>query len=237
MEKKLNWPLVFFLAVACAALAPLFARNIAWLIASGGAPLLFQGRWDLVVLYSVVFSSFALLSTIRLKKGRWKSAGLYAAFVIALFAEMFGFPLTVYFLSAFAGGSGPAVEPVIAAEFQVFGVSYRLLATSLIAGVLSAIGFVFIALGWRDIYRAKGKLVTKGIYSLTRHPQYFGILLVAGAWLFAWPTLPTLALYPFLVLLYYHLMKEEEREMEEKFELKYRRYKEKTSMFLPSLYK
>ncbi|MFQ6020530.1 MAG: methyltransferase family protein [Candidatus Aenigmatarchaeota archaeon] len=211
---------------------PYFIQNITWLLNPESSLYLFQNRWDLVLFYIIIFSMFSFFLIYHpLKKGTWKkSTSIYIAFIIALFTEMFGIPLTAYFLSSFV--SIPQNSPVIAFSFDFFGVNYDLLLTSLIAGIFSITGMIFIILGWKKIYKSKG-LVTDGIYKIVRHPQYFGILLIVTAWLFAWPTLITIIMWPILVFSYYKLSKYEEIYLEKKFGKKYLDYKNKVSMLLP----
>ncbi|MHB1162778.1 MAG: methyltransferase family protein, partial [Chloroflexota bacterium] len=99
---------------------------------------------------------------------------------------------------------------------------------------------VLIFLGWRDIYRhywskrgGEARLVTQGIYRYIRHPQYTGFLMITGGMLLEWATLPLLIMYPILVVLYCRLARREEADMEAEFGDEYRRYRERTSMFLP----
>jgi len=94
-----------------------------------------------------------------------------------------------------------------------------------------------IIFGWSRIFKAKNKLVTTGIYSYVRHPQYLGFLLLTFGIDFLWPTFSTLILWPILALLYYRLAQEEEKTLEEKFREEYKEYKNKVPMFIPRLWK
>ncbi|MDQ7820925.1 MAG: isoprenylcysteine carboxylmethyltransferase family protein [Armatimonadota bacterium] len=181
-----------------------------------------RGRWDLVAGSAVVFVAFVALIPVRLKRD-WRSHGIYAAFVIALFAEMFGFPLTAYFLSTALGLT--SYEP----RFMLY--MYRI--GMPVGSVMTLAGIVLVVLGWRDIYRARGKLVTTGVYRYVRHPQYLGILLVTAGWLVHWPTLPGLAMWPALVVLYYRLARREEAELVREFGDLYRTYASRTPMLVP----
>jgi protein-S-isoprenylcysteine O-methyltransferase Ste14 len=109
---------------------------------------------------------------------------------------------------------------------------------------ISLVGAVLVILGWQEIYKhywskeeGKGKLVTKGIYSYIRHPQYTGFLLITLGMIFEWATIPLLIMWPMLAVLYYLLAKKEERDMEKEFGREYIEYKRRTSMFLPLRWK
>ena len=60
------------------------------------------GNWTFVVMNIVLFSLFILLMPFRKKLNRLPSS-VYIAFIIALFAEMYGLPLTMYFFMGFFG--------------------------------------------------------------------------------------------------------------------------------------
>jgi protein-S-isoprenylcysteine O-methyltransferase Ste14 len=106
-----------------------------------------------------------------------------------------------------------------------------------ISNMIILIGILLIIFGWRKIYRAKGQLVTTGIYGHIRHPQYLGFLLITFGMNVQWITIPTLLLWPVLIILYYRLAKEEDKKMEERFGEEYRKYKHKVPMFIPRLRK
>lgn len=214
---------------------PFFVQNILWFFTGWSVYLLFQGRWDWVIFYISVFSVFSFFIVSNpLKRGWWRSsANMYIAFIIALFAEMFGFPLSIYFLSQFISFPMEYCTPAVAFTFEFFGTRFDLLVTSFIAGIVSIVGFLLIILGWKEIYRSKDGLVTGGLYEFVRHPQYLGILLIVTVWLFAWPTLITSVMWPILVTSYYRLAKREEKDLEKKFGKKYLDYKEKVPMFIP----
>ncbi len=185
---------------------------------------LYTGRWDLVAASIVLFVVFLLFIPFRKKVG-WRAHGAYTSFIIALFAEMFGFPLTIYFISSYFGRI----------SFQNDFLSYMNSTGMPIGLIITGFGLLLVVAGWRPIYRAKEELVTKGVYHYVRHPQYVGLLLVTLGWLIHWPTIPTLLMWPILVVMYYRLAKQEEKEMDERFGERYLLYKENVPMFIPRM--
>jgi len=184
---------------------------------------LYTGRWDLVLVSVILFAAFLLCIPLK-KNVNWRAHGAYTAFIIALFAEMFGFPLTIYFISSYFGQ----------VMFQHTFLDYMTSIGMPIGYIITGVGLLFVIAGWRPIYQSE-EFVTKGAYRLLRHPQYLGFLLIAGGWLIHWPTIPTMIMWPILVFLYYHLAKKEEKEMEKRLGEKYKEYKQSVPMFIPKL--
>jgi protein-S-isoprenylcysteine O-methyltransferase Ste14 len=183
---------------------------------------LYTDRWDLVLVSIVLFAAFLLLLPFR-KRVSWRAHGTYTSFIIALFAEMFGFPLTIYFISSYFGRIG----------FQNEFLDYMSSSGMSVGLVITGLGLLFVIAGWRYIYRSKEEIVIKGVYSYVRHPQYLGLILVTLGWLVHWPTIPTAAMWPIIVIMYYRLARKEESEMEERFVDRYLLYKENVPMFIP----
>jgi protein-S-isoprenylcysteine O-methyltransferase Ste14 len=181
-----------------------------------------RSRWDLVIGSIAVFLLFLGLIPVRVKAD-WRSHGLYVAFVVSLFAEMFGFPLSAYFLSTALGLT------LFERQFMLY--MYRI--GMPLGSLVTFLGVLLIVLGWREVYPARDRLATGGIYRYVRHPQYLGILLVTAGWLVHWPTLPGLLMWPVLALLYYRLSVREERYLIAIFGDAYRAYAARTPRLLP----
>lgn len=181
-----------------------------------------RGRWDLVAGSIALFVAFLALIPVRLKED-WRSHGIYAAFIVSLFAEMFGFPLTAYFLSHLLGLT------FFETRFMLY--MYRI--GMPLGSLITFVGVLLIVLGWREVYRAKNQLATGGIYRYLRHPQYLGILLVTAGWLVHWPTIPGLAMWPILMWLYDRLSAKEDKYLADRFGRAYLEYAEKTPRLLP----
>lgn len=198
------------------------------------------GNWILVIVNVTLFLFFVLAFLPHMKKRDWRSAGVYSAFIIALFTEMYGIPLTIYALSSvfgvsvgLSGAEGHMLANLLAGV-GVWDLSVGVAVVMVISTVIILVGLWLIVGGWQRIHKSKG-LVTDGVYAHVRHPQYLGIILITLAFLIQWPTLLTLAMWPILIVMYYRLAKREEREMETKFAKKYHKYKRRVPMFLPSL--
>jgi protein-S-isoprenylcysteine O-methyltransferase Ste14 len=190
------------------------------------------GYWNLVILNVIVFGLFIAFIPFRKKMHRLPTS-VYLAFIVALYAEMYGFPLTIYILSWTIGyqnvlthTSGHILAPILGEQF-FFTFIHPL------SNVLIFIGVLLVAFGWKGTHDAQGELMTTGLYAHVRNPQYLGFLVLTLGMLIQWTTLPTLLMWPLLVILYYRLAKQEEKEMETKFGDKYRKYKGRVPMFLP----
>ena len=199
------------------------------------------GLWGLVILNSAVFIFFAL-SFFKPRTGRdWRSFGAFSAFLVALFAEMYGFPLTIYVLSGWLQSRFPGVDWLSHDAGHLLEMMFGWRANPhfgpfhLLSFVLIGGGFIIIAAAWRVLYAAQqsGRLATEGPYSYVRHPQYVGFVLVLTGFLLQWPTLLTLAMYPFLVAMYVRLSLSEEREVRAEFGPAYEAYAKRTPRFVP----
>ena len=203
------------------------------------------GLWSLVIVNSLVFILFAYSFFKPQTKRDWRSFGAFSAFIVALFAEMYGFPLTIYFLSGwlqsrypninwFSHDAGHLLEMLFGWKTNPHFGPFHILSLGLIIG-----GFCLIAAAWRVLYAAQQRreLATTGPYGYVRHPQYAGFILIMFGFLLQWPTLLTLLMFPILVVMYVRLAHEEEREVRAEFGNAYDRYAAKTPAWLPRLSK
>ena len=192
-------------------------------------------QWMLVAINVVFFGIFVATLQLRRKMTRLPSS-VYLAFTIAFFAEMFGLPLTMYvFMGVFGYSDIYSIEFLITqalGQETAFLIHHILFA---ISKVVMGIGILLVIYGWKQIYQGKGKLVTTGLYSYIRNPQYLGFLLVTLGMNIQWLTIIMLALWPVVVILYYKLSKTEEKEAEETFGEEYLKYKRRVPGFIPRI--
>ena len=105
----------------------------------------------------------------------------------------------------------------------------------LISNLLVLAGFVLIYKAWKVLHQAQqaGTLAKTGLYEYIRHPQYAGFIIIMTGFLFMWPTILTLAMYPVLIIVYTRLAKQEERLVRNEFGAAYEDYALKVPAFLP----
>jgi len=201
------------------------------------------GLWTLALINSAVFILFAFSFFKPRTRRDWRSFSAFSAFLVALFAEMYGFPLTIYFLSGwlqsrypdvewFSHDAGHLLEMLFGWKANPHFGPFHLLSFAFIGA-----GFIVIAAAWKVLYDAQMRraLATTGPYAYVRHPQYAGFILIMLGFLFQWPTLLTLAMFPILVWMYVRLAKHEERDALAAFGDEYRRYVDRVPAFLPAL--
>ena len=198
------------------------------------------GLWALVVINSLVFIVFAA-SFFHPRTGRdWRALGAFSAFVVALFTEMYGYPLTVYLLSGPLGSWFPGLGLTHdAGHLWTDLIGWKgdpHLSPFHVASYVALIaGFWLIAAAWRVLHAAQtqGKLAATGSYERVRHPQYAGFILIMIGFLLQWPTLATLLMFPVLVLVYRRLAIREENEVRERFGAAWEDYARRTPRFVP----
>jgi protein-S-isoprenylcysteine O-methyltransferase Ste14 len=192
-----------------------------------------------VAAVSVGIFIFFVLSYIKPKKGReWHSMGTYSAFVVALFTEMYGFPLTIYILTSALGSRYPVIDPFTHINGHLWvalagGSTAVWMLVMLVSNIAMFGGLIIMGRAWKQIHGAKGELVTSGLYSRVRHPQYFALFLITVGMLIQWPTIVTAAMWPILMFMYYRLACREEKDMETQFGDQYATYRRQVPMFLP----
>lgn len=201
------------------------------------------GLWLLVLINSAVFIIFAFSFTKPQTQRDWRSLGGFSAFVVALFAEMYGFPLTIYLLSGWLQRKFPQTDLLSHESGHLWhlllgreGNPHFDVLHLLSQGFILA-GFFLLAAAWRVLHAAQqqGKLATTGPYARVRHPQYDGFVLIMLGFLLQWPTLLTLLMFPVLVVMYVRLARREEAEVRRQFGGVYDRYAARTPPFLPRL--
>lgn len=201
------------------------------------------GLWSLVVINSLVFIIFAFSFTKPKTARDWRSFGAFSAFLVALFTEMYGFPLTIYVLSGWLQTSFPDVdflshdaghllEVMFGWKLNPHFGPFHIASNILIFG-----GFWLLASAWGVLYQAqrRASLATTGIYARMRHPQYVAFVLIMFGFLLQWPTILTLAMFPVLVVMYGCLAVREEVDMASQFGKEYELYAAGTPRFIPKL--
>src|SRR5574340_696518 len=199
------------------------------------------GLWSLVIINSAVFIIFAFSFAKPQSQRDWRSFGAFSAFIVALFTEMYGFPLTIYLLAGWLGNRYPGVdfmshdaghllETLFGWRANPHFGPFHILSTLFIFG-----GFWLLASAWKVLYQAvqRNELATTGPYARIRHPQYVAFVLVMFGFLLQWPTLITLLMFPILVWIYARLARAEERDVEARFGERWREYAARTPRFIP----
>ncbi|EQB05156.1 isoprenylcysteine carboxyl methyltransferase [Sphingobium baderi LL03] len=199
------------------------------------------GLWGLALVNAAVFILFAFSFFKPETKGDWRSFGAFSAFLVALFAEMYGFPLTIYLFSGwlqsrypnidwFSHDAGHLLEMMFGWKVNPHWGPFHIASFILIGA-----GFWLISVGWNALHTAqrRHRLVTTGIYARVRHPQYDGFILIMLGFLLQWPTLLTIAMFPVLVVMYVRLARHEEVDAIAEFGQAYRDYMARVPAFLP----
>jgi protein-S-isoprenylcysteine O-methyltransferase Ste14 len=199
------------------------------------------GLWLLVAVNSALFILFAFSFSKPQTKRDWRSLGAFSAFVLALFTEMYGFPLTVYLLSGWLGNRYPALDPFSHEAGHLWSTLLGLKGDPhfnpmhIASNLFILGGFILVAKAWHVLHAAqsKGELATTGPYAVVRHPQYVGFVAVLLGFLLQWPTLLTLLMFPVLVVMYLRLAKIEEAETLRHFPVRYADYAAHVPAFIP----
>lgn len=199
------------------------------------------GLWNLVVMNSAVFIFFAFSFVKPKTRLDWRSLGAFSAFVVALFAEMYGFPLTIYLLSGWLQSKFPQTDIFSHDSGHIWNILFgweinpHANPLHLISNLLVLAGFIIIYKAWRVLHAARqtGTLATTGPYEYVRHPQYAGFIIIMTGFLLMWPTILTLAMFPVLVIVYIRLAKQEERLVRQEFGSAYEQYAHKVPAYLP----
>jgi len=199
------------------------------------------GLWPLVILNSAIFIIFAFSFTKPSTSKDWKSFGAFSAFVVALFTEMYGFPLSIYFLSGWLQSRFPDIDWFAHDSGHFWEMIFGWRANPHL-GLFhwASIGFIFagfamLSAAWPTLQHAirSGTLAKTGIYAKIRHPQYVAFILIMFGFLVQWPTVLTLLMFPVLLVMYWRLALKEERDASAKFGKEYEIYLQRTPRFIP----
>src|SRR5579859_1402946 len=199
------------------------------------------GLWPLVIINAAIFIIFAFSFTKPRTARDWRSFGAFSAFLVALFTEMYGFPLTIYLLSGWLASRFPGIDLLAHDTGHLWQTLLgwqgdpHLDVLHLLSEILIAGGFILIGGAWRVLYQAQRthQIATTGLYAYLRHPQYAGFIMIMVGFLVQWPTLITLAMFPVLVTMYIRLARREEREALAEFGAPYAAYVATTPAFWP----
>jgi protein-S-isoprenylcysteine O-methyltransferase Ste14 len=199
------------------------------------------GLWTLVVVNSAIFLIFAFSFTKPKTKRDWRSFSAFSAFIVALFVEMYGFPVTIYLLSGWLGRRYPGLDLSSHDAGHLWETVFgwtgnpHMNPLHLLSSVLIFSGFLLLASAWNVLYKAQraGRIAKTGPYARVRHPQYDGFVVIMLGFLLQWPTLLTLVMFPVLVVMYVRLAAHEEAEARATFGSEWEHYAARTPRFFP----
>ena len=199
------------------------------------------GLWSLVFINSAIFIMFAFSFFKPATARDWRSFGAFSAFIVALFVEMYGFPLTIYLLSGWLQSRFPNLDLLSHDAGHLWSTLLgeksdpHFNALHIASYLFLGFGFYLLSSAWNVLYHAQRRhsLATTGPYAWIRHPQYVAFVLILLGFLLQWPTLLTLAMFPVLLVMYGRLAVVEERDMHREFGAAYDAYAQTTPRFIP----
>jgi len=199
------------------------------------------GLWFLVAINSAIFIMFAYSFFKPATARDWRTFGAFSAFIVALFVEMYGFPLTIYVLSGWLQTRYPGLDLLSHNTGHLWSTLLgengdpHFGALHIVSYIALGYGFYLLSSAWQVLYHAQRghTLATSGPYARIRHPQYVAFVLILLGFLFHWPTLLTLLMFPVLVAMYGRLTVTEEAEMRDRFGADFERYVQGTPRFFP----
>ncbi len=200
------------------------------------------GNWREVFIVSAVFLVFVLGFAWPRGRAEWRNAGMYSAFLISLFVEMFGLPLTIYFVAPFLdmpvfafGLNESHLWAYLLDRAELVPLAWGVYLVMVVSVALITLGVGLVAIGWAQVFRDRHQLVTTGLYGIVRHPQYLGLMLIVIAFNVQWPTILTLAMAPVLIVMYVRQARREDEALVVKFGELFSRYAAQVPAFIPRL--
>ena len=201
------------------------------------------GLWGLAFINAAIFIIFAFSFFKPRTKRDWRTFGSFSAFLVALFAEMYGFPLTIYLLAGWLQTRFPGTDFLSHDSGHIW---YTLLGFEgdphlnpihIVSSLIVLGGFILLSASWRVLYQShrEERLATTGPYAHVRHPQYVAFVAIMFGFLLQWPTLVTLVMFPVLVIVYARLARREERDVRSEFGDAWDAYARKTPAFVPQI--
>jgi len=205
-----------------------------------GADAYAYNLWPAVLLNILLVLIF-VVGFLRPRVGAdWGALGVFAGWLVALFTEMYGIPLTIYGLTSLLGRQYPVLDPFSHKNGHLLvalagGSQAVYVAVMTLTGLAFWLAIFIMGRAWRQIHQARGSLVTGGLYARVRHPQYSAMFLLVGALLTQWPTLLTLLMAPALVVAYLRLARREEAGLLARFGGAYEAYGRDVPAFFPRI--
>ena len=201
------------------------------------------GMWSLVLINSAIFIFFAFSFVKPRTQFDWRSLGAFSAFIVALFTEMYGFPLTIFFLSGWLAEKYPGVDFLSHDSGHLLHTLLGLEGNPhfdplhLASNILIISGFFILASAWSVLHKAQQnrQMADSGWYARCRHPQYLAFIVIMFGFLLQWPTIPTLIMFPILVAVYVRLANSEEQHAIKEFGEQYRHYQQSVPAWFPRL--